>query len=414
MPVDLNLPLEKYAQLIVKIGLNVQSGQQLLIQAPVASASLVRCIAASAYQVGAEFVDVMWNDVELDRVRLQHAPRDTFDVFPGWQVQGRLENAQHGGAMLTIVGQDPDAFEGQNLESITQMQRTAQQRLKPVYDYTMTQTINWCVVPFAGAGWAAKAFPDEASDRQVNALWNMLFEICRINHNDPLDAWHRHIDHLLARREALTQKRYAALRFTGPGTDLHIGLPEAHAWKGGQATTKSGITFTPNLPTEEVLTLPHRERTEGVVSATKPLSYAGTVIERFSLTFQKGRVVEVNAGRGADILRKLIDTDDGAGRLGEVALVPHSSPISQTNKMFYNTLIDENAAHHIALGRAYRACLEGGTTMSSKAFQAAGGNDSAVHVDFMIGSEEVDVDGLLANGVADPIMRDGEWAFDVS
>jgi aminopeptidase len=228
---------------------------------------------------------------------------------------------------------------------------------------------------------------------------------------DPIAAWEDHINQLVARSDYLNHKQYVALKLTAPGTDLTVSLPAGHAWQSGRTTSETGIAFTANIPTEEVFTLPHKDRTEGVVSATMPLSYGGSLMEGFSLTFAEGRVVNVTAAKGEAHLRKLIETDEGAGRLGEVALVPHSSPISQSGLLFYNTLFDENAASHIALGRAGKYNIAGGEEMSEEAFGAAGGNHSLIHVDFMIGSGEMDVDGVTDDGTAEPVMRSGEWAF---
>jgi aminopeptidase len=264
-------------------------------------------------------------------------------------------------------------------------------------------------VAAAGARWAAKVFPDAAPARQVDLLWDAIGTLCRLDQGDPIAAWERHLAGLAARRDLLNAKRYTALNYTGPGTTLTIGLPNGHTWVAGRSYSQSGIEFAPNLPTEEVFTIAHRTHVEGTVRSTKPLSYGGTLIEGFTLRFENGRVVHSSAARGDDVLRRLIDTDDGAGRLGEVALVPHSSPISQSGRLFYNTLFDENAASHVALGSAYKFTLDGGEAMDDDTFARAGGNRSAIHVDFMIGSGELDVDGVLPTGTAEPLMRRGEW-----
>jgi len=236
--------------------------------------------------------------------------------------------------------------------------------------------------------------------------------MCRLDEADPRAAWQEHIEALERRRAYLNDKAYTALKYTAPGTDLTLGLPEGHIWKGGVDTNAAGTMFVPNLPTEEVFTMPHSQRTNGMVSSTKPLNYGGTLIDNFSLTFQDGRVVGVEAETGRDVLKKLVETDEGAARLGEVALVPHSSPISKFGRLFYNTLFDENASNHVALGQAYNVCVEDGENMAEAEFAEAGGNTSVTHVDFMIGSEEMDIDGVLTDGSTEAVMRDGEWAFD--
>ena len=255
-------------------------------------------------------------------------------------------------------------------------------------------------------------FPDAPADQRFSQLRDTIDRLCRLDRPDPVAAWQQHIAALAARSDYLNRKRYTALKFSGPGTNLTVGLPAAHLWVSGASTSRNNIRFVANLPTEEVFTIADRHRVSGTVRATKPLSYSGTLIEDFSLRFEDGRVVEVKAGRGESVLRQLVETDAAAGRLGEVALVPHSSPIAQSGRLFYNTLFDENAASHVALGTAYKFTLTGADVMSDEQFEQAGGNRSAIHVDFMIGSGELDVDGVLASGAAEPLMRGGEWADD--
>jgi aminopeptidase len=252
-------------------------------------------------------------------------------------------------------------------------------------------------------------FPDLPAAERVPRLWDAIGEMCRLDRPDPIAAWERHLADLAARRDDLNRRRYRALNYKGPGTELTIGLPEGHTWVSGRSLSRSGIEFAPNLPTEEVFTIAHKDRVEGTVRSTKPLSYGGTLIEGFELRFENGRVVSLSAVRGEDVLRQLVSTDDGAGRLGEVALVPHSSPISQSGRLFYNTLFDENAASHVALGSAYKFTIDAGEMMDEEAFARAGGNKSGVHVDFMIGSGELDIDGVRPDGRTEPIMRGGEW-----
>ncbi len=234
--------------------------------------------------------------------------------------------------------------------------------------------------------------------------------MCRLDTPDPLAAWETHLGNLAARSEYLNTKRYAALKYSGPGTDLTLGLPEGHVWVSGRSASRNGIPFTANLPTEEVFTIAHKDRVDGIVRASKPLSYGSTLIDGFSVTFERGRIVHMSADKNSDTLQRLLDTDEGARRLGEVALVPHSSPIAQSGLLYYNTLFDENAASHVALGNAYKFTLKGGNEMSDAEFEQAGGNRSGVHVDFMIGSGELNVDGVLPNGATEPLMRKGEWA----
>lgn len=283
--------------------------------------------------------------------------------------------------------------------------------MKPVGDLVMKDAVNWCVVAVATPAWADKVFPDAPEGERVELLWDAIFKAVRADQDDAVENWQTHLSELEVRRTYLNERRYRALHYRAPGTDLLLGLADGHIWRGGASQNDAGTTFVANLPTEEVFSAPHRTRVEGTVASSKPLSYSGQLIEDFSLTFKEGRVVEVKAAQGQDALERLLATDDGATRLGEVALVPHSSPISQSGLLFYNTLFDENAASHLALGRAYRFCAEGGTTMSDAEAEAAGLNDSLAHVDFMIGSAEMEIAGVRDDGAEEPVMHAGEWAF---
>ena len=302
-------------------------------------------------------------------------------------------------------------MKGQDGDAIAASQKGAQMALKPFMGKIMKDAVNWCVVATATPAWAAKVFPDAPEGERVGRLWDAIFKAVRADREDAVATWQEHLAELEARRTYLNGRRYSALHYRAPGTDLLLGLADGHIWKGGATRNDAGTTFVANLPTEEVFTAPHRGRVEGTVSSSKPLSYGGQLIEDFSFTFRDGRVVEVRAAQGEDALKRLLETDEGAARLGEVALVPHSSPISQSGLLFYNTLFDENAASHLALGRAYRFCAEGGTTMSDDEAKAVGLNDSLTHVDFMIGSGEVEIAGVREDGREEPVMRAGEWAF---
>jgi aminopeptidase len=408
--------LDAYSDLVVKVGLNLRAGQRLLIIGPLANggasleaAPLVRRIAVSAYRAGAPLVEVLWGDEELLLLRFQHAPPDSFAQFSEWLPRTLLEHVQHDHAVLSVYANDPDHLKDQNPGLITEVQQATSRAVREFRDQISRNQINWTVVAAAGGRWAAKVFPEAAPARQVGLLWDAIGKLCRLDQGDPIAAWERHLASLAARRDLLNAKRYRALNYTGPGTALTIGLPDGHTWVAGRSYSQSGIEFAPNLPTEEVFTIAHRAHVQGTVRSTKPLSYGGTLIEGFTLRFEDGRVVNSSAERGDDVLRRLIDTDDGAGRLGEVALVPHSSPISQSGRLFYNTLFDENAASHVALGSAYKFTLDGGEAMDDDTFARAGGNRSAVHVDFMIGSGELDIDGVLPVGTSEPLMRRGEW-----
>jgi len=420
MSSDFEQLLEKYAEVTVKVALNVQPGQRLLIGkpflgnlgTPIELAPLVRLIVAKAYQAGARLVEVLWNDDQLRLIRLQHAPRDSFDEFPTWRTDAATDIAEAGDACLVIYAEDPYLLDDQNPELVTRIRQTALKHSERFAEFQGRNALNWAAIAAPVEGWVDIVLPDVPTEDRTDMLWDMIFKMCRVDQEDPVSAWKDHIKDLVTRRDYLNHKQYDTLKLTAPGTDLSIGLPKNHIWGAAQMTSQNGIDFTANIPTEEVFTLPHFARTEGIVSSTKPLNYGGSLMDKFKLTFSEGRVVDAKCEVGEESLHKLLDMDEGARRLGEIALVPHSSPISQMERLFYNTLIDENAASHIALGRGYKFNLEGGEGMSNEDFASAGGNNSLVHVDFMIGSGDMDVDGLTEDGASEPIMRSGEWTFE--
>jgi aminopeptidase len=408
--------LRAYAELTVRIGLNLQPGQRLLIVGPIANggasleaAPIVRQISAAAYRAGARLVETLWGDEALLAARFAHAPRDSFDEFSAWLPTALSDHVKNGHAVLSIYANDPDQLKDAPPELVAAVQQATASNVRPFREHISRNHTNWAVVAAPAVAWAARVFPDIEASQQVARLWDAISRLCRLDQPDPIVAWETHLGELAERTECLNRKQYTALQYRAPGTNLTIGLAEGHQWVGGSSINAAGFRFAPNLPTEEVFTMPHKDRVNGTVRSTKPLSYGGTLIEGFSLRFVDGRVVEVNADRGESVLRTLVAMDAGAARLGELALVPHSSPISQTGRLFYNTLFDENAASHVALGAAYKFTLRGGEAMSEDAFEAAGGNRSAAHVDFMIGSGELDVDGVLPGGAVEPVMRRGEW-----
>jgi aminopeptidase len=419
MTIDFKEGLRRYAALAIGIGVGLRPGQRLMITdprragIPLEIAPFVRQLVVQAYQAGARLVDVIWRDDAIQRIRFEEAPRDSFEEWPEWQAKGLLEHFEHGGALISVLAANPDLLNDQDPGLVTTVQKTAWAQYLPTSEYTSRDRVNWLVISASYPGWALKVFPDLPPAKAEAELWQALFRVCRVDQPDPIAAWKEHIRQLVGRSDYLNHKQYRRLRYTGPGTQLTVGLPSGHRWKAARSKTPSGIEFTANVPTEEVFTLPNAVEVDGEVTATRPLNYGDALIDGFHVRFQKGRAVEASAKRGEAVLRKMLETDDGARRLGEVALVPHSSPISQSGLMFYNTLLDENCASHLAFGRAYKFSLQGGEKMSDEEFQAAGGNHSLIHVDFMVGSGEIDIDGITADGKAEPVMRQGEWAFDV-
>ncbi len=415
-PSSFEAQLKQYVDLALHVGLNLQPGQDLNVtgggNGP-AIQPFIRQLVENAYKAGARYVDVLWEDDQLAAIRLQHAGRESLEFYPQWRVDRSLDAIERGSALMSVFAAHPNLLANQDVERVAIAGKAQAQAGQPVSDAVGRGATNWLGVAVPSPAWAALVFPDRPAEEQIPALWKAIFSTMRLDRPDPVTAWKEHIARLVTRRTHLNERRYQALIFTGPGTDLTVGLAPGHQWCGGQEVTTTGIPYTPNLPTEEVFTLPHREKVDGVVRASKPLSLRGVLIEEFSLTFRAGRVVDFSATRGGEVLGKLLEMDEGAGRLGEVALVPHSSPISQSGLLFYNTLFDENAACHLALGRGYWSSLEDGSALSKEEFMAASGNVSMVHVDFMVGSGEIDVDGLTATGEREPLLRSGEWAFTV-
>ena len=407
--------IERYAELIVKVGVNLQPEQRLFIWAQQLEVSpLVQEVTKAAYQHGSKLVSVLWNDDKLNVIRLENAPKDSFEEFPTWKTDARFNCMNRGDATLFIAGRAPDLFKGQDPELVGKTARAYSENFKPIMEMVARNSAQWCVVCPPTSDWAAAVFPNSTRAEAEMKLWEAVVTTCRLDQPDPVTYWKDYFDQIMVRGEYLTAKNYTAMNFKAPGTDLTVGLPDGHIWIGGWDKTGGGITFAANLPSEEVFTLPHREQTEGTVTATKPLVYQGSLIEDFSLTFSGGKVADFKAKKGQDILGNLLESDPNARYLGEVALVPHGTPISQMGLSFLNTLYDENASNHLAMGNAYRFNLTGGTEMSVDDFKKAGGNESITHEDFMFGSGEMDVDGVLPDGSTEPVMRAGEWAFEVS
>ncbi len=407
----------KYIDLILQVGLNIQKGQRLLVAGSllygidVALAPFVRQLATAAYAHGASYVDVVWGDPLLDLVRLQAAPAETLSQYPKWPAAARLEHVEAGDAMLSVHADDPDLLAGVDPKLVATQINAIRAGVQPAAQYLFRNSTNWCVVAAPLPAWAAKVLPDVPAAEQEERLWQMIFTTCRVDTPDPVASWRKHIADLTGRAAYLTHKQYAAVTYSGPGTRLKVGLPAGHIWNGGQTVSGNGITFVANLPTEEVFTLPDRAAVEGHLTSTRPFIYGGTTIDGMSLAFKEGKVVDFSARSGETILRELLATDEGSSRLGEVSLVPNSSPISRLGVTMHSVLFDENASSHLAFGNAYRFSLKDADGLSAEEFAQRGGNTSKVHSDFMIGSAELDIDGVLPDGKTEPVMRAGEWAF---
>ncbi|SEO22115.1 aminopeptidase [Amphibacillus marinus] len=403
--------LEKYAELALRMGVNIKQDQALMINSSIEGVAFTRILVKKAYELGAKDVMINWQDDELTLLRYQHASEEVLTTVPQWHVDKFLSYAEDGAALLSVRSTNPDLLKDVDPAKIAKATKANAIAMKEFSKYTMNDRIPWSIVSVPTGDWSQKIFPGEDKETAKEKLWEQIFKIVRVDHDDPIAAWEAHNAGLKEAREVLNNKAYTKLIFTAPGTEITFDLPEGHIWKGGGAKTPDGRHFNPNMPTEEVFTLPHKYGVNGTVSSTKPLIYGGNMIDNFSLTFEKGKVVDFSAEQGYETLKHLLDTDDGARRLGELALVPDASPISQSGLIFYNTLYDENASCHIALGKAYPTSLQGGSAMNDEELDKHGVNDSLVHVDFMIGSAELDIDGVTPDGKTEPVFRKGAWAL---
>lgn len=401
--------LEKYAELAVKVGVNIQSGQTLVINASTDSTEFVRLIVKKAYETGAKHVHVEWSDDAVTRLKYDLAPDEAFHEFPKWRAQMLEELAEEGAAFMSVISSSPDLLKGVQSERIANSQKASGQALNKYRQFIQSDKVSWCVVASPSEAWAQKVFPDLPQEEQVPALWKAIFKAVRADVDQPVKAWKQHDQALHTKVDYLNSRGYKSLHYTAPGTDLTIDLPEGHLWVGAGSVNEKGHEFMANMPTEEVFTVPHKTGVNGHVSSTKPLSYGGNIIDEFTVTFENGRITKVTAKEGEEVLKKLVETDEGSHYLGEIALVPHHSPISESNILFYNTLFDENASNHLAIGSAYAFCIEGGKTMSQEELEKNGLNTSITHVDFMIGSEQMNIDGITTDGQEEPIFRNGNW-----
>lgn len=405
--------LDQLAKVAIHVGLGLKHGQELLMTAPLDAVVLARRITEHAYRAGASLVTTIYSDDEATLMRYRHAPSEAFDRAAGWLYDGMGSAFRSGTARLAITGGNPLLLSHEDSGKVSRANAAVSKAYRPALELITRHEINWAIVASASPAWAAAMFPDDDAGTATAKLWEAIFATSRVLGDDPVAEWKQHDAGLQRRAAYMNEKRYSALQYRGPGIDFRLGLSDGHVWMGGGTTAGNGVYCIPNVPTEEIFTTPHKDRADGTVTASKPLSYQGTMIENIQVRFEAGRIVEAKATRGEEVLQKLIDTDDGARRLGEVALVPHSSPIAASGLTFFNTLFDENAASHIALGQAYTSCIKDGDKLSGEELGARGANESLIHVDWMIGSNKLDIDGITASGAAEPVMRAGEWVFSV-
>ena len=406
---DENAELDKLAELSIKTGVALQSGQDLLISAPLEAAPLVRRLAIHAYKAGAKVVTPLYTDPEVVLARYQYASKASFEKATDWLFDGMAVAFDNNTARLAVVGEDPMLLSEQDPENVSKANKALSLASSPIRERITRFDVNWNIIAWPGMHWAKRVFPKLSNNEAQLALADAIFAASRVITPDPIEAWKIHNGNLRERTNWLNAKNFDALHFYGEGTDLTVGLAKDHEWMGGASIARNGITCNPNIPSEEVFTTPHALKVNGHVRSTKPLSHQGTLIQDIAVVFKDGVIIEATASEGEEVFLKLLDTDEGARRLGEVALVPHGSPISKSNLLFYNTLFDENAACHIALGQCYSKCFKNGGELSIEEVVKLGGNSSMIHVDWMIGSESMNIDGLDKDGNITPVFRNGEW-----
>jgi aminopeptidase len=403
--------LEKYARLIVKTGLNIQKDQILVLTSPIECASFTRLVAQVAYEEGARDVVINWKDELFAKIRFLHAPAEVFKDFPQWEKDYYLSYVREGAAFLTIAASDPELLKEVDPQRVAQAQKTRSFALREFQERLMSNKNVWSIISIPTASWAQKVFPQLPAEAAIEKLWSAIVTAVRVDTADPAAAWEKHRDDLKKRMDFLNSHHFKFLHYkNAQGTDLQIELPDGHVWLGGSEYTPQGVEFIANMPTEEVFTVPHKKGANGTVVSSRPLNYNGNLIEKISLTFENGKIIHSAAGSAIASLQKLIETDEGSCYLGEVALVPQDSPISRSDIVFFNTLFDENASCHLAIGKAYPVCIKGNETMSKEELDQCGVNDSLVHVDFMIGTEDLEIMGITARGEEIPVFRNGNFA----
>lgn len=398
--------LEKYAKLLVANGINVQPGHTLALSIDVEQRELAHLIVKEAYALGAHEVIVQWTDDVINREKFLHAPMERLDNVPEYKIAEMNYLLENKASRLGVRSSDPGALNGVDADKLSASAKAMGLAMKPMRIATQSNKVSWTVAAAAGLEWAKKVFPNAASDEEaVDFLWDQIFKTCRVYEADPVKAWEEHAAILKSKADMLNKEQFSALHYTAPGTDLTLGLPKNHVWESAGAVNAQGEEFLPNMPTEEVFTAPDFRRADGYVTSTKPLSYNGNIIEGIKVTFKNGQIVDITAEKGDQVMKDLVFENAGAR-----ALVPDPSPISQSGITFFNTLFDENASNHLAIGAAYATSLVDGAEMSEEELEAAGLNRSDVHVDFMIGSNQMDIDGIREDGTRVPLFRNGNWA----
>lgn len=404
--------LDAYAKLVVEVGANVQSGEPVLISCPVDAANFARLLAKHSYFRGASEVVVNWADDYLSLLKYENQSIDVLSHIPDFKYDEMKYYYEKGANLIKVYAEDPELLKDIEIEKLNQASKARAQKFKSLQKYTMNDIISWTIVSVPTKAWAEKIFPNLKGKKAIDELWNKIFEVTRMNEENPLLSWSKHIKNLEEKADYLNQHQFEKLHYkSSNGTDLVIGLPKNHIWMSAGSKNSKGSYFVPNIPTEEVFTLPHKDKVDGIVYSTKALAVNGKVVENFWLKFENGKVVDFDAESGKDSLKSIFDQDENARSLGEVALVPYDSPISKSNLMFFNTLFDENASCHLAFGQAYPTTIEGGTEMTKEELEANGVNDSLLHHDFMIGSKDLNITAYLSDGREVQIFKNGNWAI---
>lgn len=404
--------LNNLAELAVKTGVNLQPGQKLVINTPIEAVDFARRIAAIAFAAGAKDVRMNYNDEKFTKIRYDHGELEIFQSLPQWLIDRQMSVVEEGYAIISIYADDPDLLKDVDPEKIKAATQASHQALAAYQRAVMNNENRWLVISVPTLGWARKVYPGVDDAVAMEQLWEDIFKATRADQDDPVAAWQAHNENFAAKEKYLNEMKFDRFIYRNDsGTNLTVGMPAGYIFSGGSEIAADGVPFFPNMPTEEVFSAPHKDRVDGTVAASYPLVYNGQVIDKFSLTFKDGKVVDFDAEVGKDVLEALLTTSENADRLGEIALVPYHSPISDMNLLFYNTLFDENASCHFALGAAYPMCLEGGTKMSTEELQAHGLNYSTTHEDFMVGTEDLSIIGVTKEGEEVAIFVDGDWAF---
>lgn len=404
--------LIKYASLAVNIGVNIQKDNILVISSPIETAEFARLITEEAYKSGAKDVIVHYGDQKLTKIKLENSSLETISNIPEWQAESYNYYARQEACFISISASDPDGLKGVPVEKIGASQKARTSALKEYFDNSMSNKCRWCVLSVPTLSWAKKVFPKVSDDEAMESLWDVIFKTVRVDTENPVNAWKKHNAYLEEKIKFMNNNNFKNVHLkSANGTDLNIELPEGHIWAGGSEGDVNGIPFNANIPTEEVFTLPKKTGVNGIVYSSKPLSYGGNLIDNFSITFKDGKAIDFTAETGYDVLKQMLESDEGAKYLGEVAFVPYNSPISNSKLIFFNTLFDENAACHLAFGRAYESCVKDADKYSEEELEKIGVNNSVIHVDFMIGTSDLEITGINKNGEAIQIFSNGNWAF---